>query len=398
MRSQSDEQRPDRRLSGRTLDLERSAIREMFDRAQQYDDDELVHMEIGEPDFDTPSHITDAAATAARNGGTHYTSNAGLPELREAIADDITRNHRYDPDTDVVVTAGAMEALALAFLTLVDPGDEVVVPTPAWPNYRTHTALVDGKYVEVPLDREEGFALDTERLTAAIDEETALVLLTTPSNPTGQVYDGDAIARIVAAAADHGAVVVADEVYKDLVYDGPASRVADATNRPEHVVTLGSCSKTYAMTGWRVGWLAAPEPIVDAAVKFHESLVACAPTVSQYAALAALTGDPSPVREMHEAFRVRRNLLVERVAALPRVSCPTPEGAFYAFLDVSAVGDDSTTVAKRLLDEYGVVVAPGVGFGSTVSDHLRVSFATDEASLDEGFDRIERFLDDEGIR
>ena len=394
---QGSEQHPEMRLAKRTFGLERSAIREMFDLAQQYDDDDLVHLEIGEPDFDTPAHITEAAAAAAEGGATHYTSNAGLPELRAAIADDITSEHRYDPDANVIVTAGAMEALSLAFLTLVDPGDEVIVPTPAWPNYRTQTAMVGGEYVEVPLDREQGFALDTERLAASITDDTALVLLTTPSNPTGQVYDRDAIARIVSTAAAHDAVVVADEVYKDLVYDTTATAVADATDHPEHVVTLGSCSKTYAMTGWRVGWFAAPEPVVDAATKFHESVVACAPSVSQHAALAALTGDQAPIEEMYEAFRRRRDLLVDLVDALPTVTCPRPEGAFYAFLDVSSVDADSMTISKRLLDEHGVVTAPGVGFGADVDDHLRVSFATDEDRLTEGFERIGQFLEAEGV-
>lgn len=398
MQSQSDEQRLGPRLARRTEGVERSAIREMFDLAQQHDDEDLVHLEIGEPDFDTPPHIAEAAADAVAGGATHYTSNAGLPELRRAIVADITEERQYDPETNVIVTAGAMEALALAFLTLVDPGDEVVVPTPAWPNYRTQTAMAGGEFVEVPLDRDAGYSLDSERLADAITDDTALVVLTTPSNPTGQVYDGKATDRVVAAAAEHDATVVADEVYRDLVYDGDERAIVDTTDHPDHVVTLGSCSKTYAMTGWRVGWLAASAEIVDAAMKFHESVVACAPAVSQHAAIAALTGDQAPIREMRNAFQRRRDFLVDRVEELPAVSCPRPQGAFYAFLDMSAVGEDSVTIARRLLDEYGVVTAPGAGFGSAADDELRISFANDEDRIAEGLDRIEQFLTSERVR
>jgi aspartate aminotransferase len=385
-------------VATRTEDVERSAIREMFDLAQQYDDKDLVHLEIGEPDFDTPPHISRAAADAVEDGATHYTSNAGLPDLRRAIAADVTSEHRYDPETEILVTAGAMEALTLAFLTLVNAGDEVVVPTPAWPNYRTQTEMVGGELVEVPLDSEAGYALDSERVIDAINDDTAVVVLTTPSNPTGQVYDATATDAVVAAAAEHDATVVADEVYKDLVYDGDERSIVDTTDHPEHVVTLGSCSKTYAMTGWRVGWFAASSAVVEAATKFHESIVACAPTVSQHAAIEALTGDQEPIREMREAFERRRDFLVERVAEIPGVSCPRPDGAFYAFLDVSAVDADSVTIAERLLKEYGVVTAPGAGFGDNADGQLRVSFANDEARIAEGLDRIEQFLAAEGTR
>lgn len=384
-------------LSERTRGIERSAIRKMFDLAQQYEETDLVHFEIGEPDFDTPAHIIQAAADATADGATHYTSNAGLPKLRQAIAADITSERRYDPDTEILVTAGAMEALMLAFHTLVDPGDKVIVPTPGWPNYRTQTEMVGGEFVEVPLDSEAGYRLDSQRLANAITDDTAMVILTTPSNPTGQVYDAKATDAVVAAAREHDATVVADEVYKDLTYDGNTKQVVDTTAYPDSVVTIGSCSKTYAMTGWRVGWFAASKPIADAATKFHESVVACAPTVSQHAALEALTGDQAPIKEMFDAFERRRDFIVERVADLPAVSCPRPDGAFYAFVDVSAVTTDSVSMAERLLKEYGVVTAPGAGFGETADGQLRLSFANNTARLGDGLDRIEQFLADEGF-
>lgn len=396
MRSQSDSTPPRPPLAWRAAATTRSPIREMFDLAQAFDGDDLVHLEIGEPDFDTPEHVVEAASQAIREGATHYTSNAGLPELRRTIAADLAGD--YDPSTELIVTAGAMEALSLAVLTLVDPGEEVVVPTPAWPNYRTHAVMADGEFVEVPLPAENGFDLDAERVVESISEETGVVVLTTPSNPTGRVYGADDVLRVVEAAAEHDAYVVADEVYKDLTYGGEFAAVAAVADRPGSVVTVGSCSKTYAMTGWRVGWLAAPEPIVDAALKFHESTVACAPAVSQHAALAALEGDGAQVQRMHDAFAERRDYVVDRVAEIPGLSCPTPEGAFYAFLDVSAVDLDADVIAKRLLREYEVVTAPGTGFGSGFEDHLRISFANDKERLAEGFDRIAAFLESEGVQ
>lgn len=391
-------------IADRTESVTRSPIRRMFDIAQHHSGDDLVHMEIGEPDFDTPEHIVEAASTAAAGGATHYTSNAGLPELRRAIAADLRSDREYDSESEIIVTAGAMEALSLAYLTLVDPGDEVLVPTPAWPNYRTHAVMAGGDFVELPLSKDDGFALDAELLAEHITDDTAVVVLTSPSNPTGQIYDADSIAHVVAAAAEHDAFVIADEVYKDLTYDTEAIAAVDSTDYPEHVVTVGSCSKTYAMTGWRVGWLAASPPVIDAALKFHESTVACAPAVSQHAAIAALTGGRSPIRSMRSAFHDRRDYVVDRVADLPGVSCPNPEGAFYAFLDFSCVGkegrspSDSEALAEHLLEEYGVVTAPGIGFGSHVDDHLRLSFANSRSRLEEGFDRIEAFLQREGIQ
>jgi aspartate aminotransferase len=368
----------------------------MFDLAQAFDGEDLVHLEIGEPDFDTPAHVVEAATAAVEGGATHYTSNAGLPDLRRAIADDLGAD--YDPDAEIIVTAGAMEALALVVMTALDDDEELLVPTPAWPNYRTHAAMAGADFTEVPLSADDGFDLDVDRVVDAMSDDTGVVILTTPSNPTGRVYDADAVRAVVDAAADHDAYVVADEVYRDLTYDGEFEETAAVTNRPDHVVTVGSCSKTYAMTGWRVGWLAAPESVVETAVKFHESLVACAPAVSQHAALAALEGPDDPIAEMHAAFSERRDYVVDRVADLPGVSCPRPEGAFYAFLDFSSLGIDSDTLARRLLREAEVVTAPGSGFGSHVDGHLRVSFANDKARLAAGFDRIERFLESEGVQ
>ena len=367
---------------------ERSQIRVMYDLAARVEGD-IVRLEVGEPDFDTPAHVVEAAAAAARDGATHYTSNAGLFECRQAISDAMATDYgvEHDPD-EIAVTVGGMEALHLATLATVGPGEELLYPGPAWPNYETQAFLADGEPVEVPMAPETGFDLDAERLIDRMGPATAAVVLTTPSNPTGRVYDPAAIRAVVEAAADRGIYVIADEVYAGLTYDREPRGIAALTGHPEHVLTVGSCSKTYAMTGWRLGWLAGDTSVIDEVLKVRESTTACASSISQHAAIAALTGPQEPFEEMYDAFRRRRDYVVDRIEAIDGLSAPRPEGAFYAFLD-PAVDADSLTFAKYLLEEHGVVLAPGGGFGNAGEGRLRLSFANSMDRLRMGFDRIE---------
>ena len=370
----------------------RSSIRVMFDLAERHDGD-LVRLEVGEPDFDTPEHVIDAAAQAARGGATGYTSNAGLPECRDAIRDRLAADFDVPYERDeIVVTVGGMEALHLATLATVSPGETVVVPGPTWPNYATQASLADGHFREVPMPAETGFALDADRVIEAMDDDVGAVVLTTPSNPTGRVFDPDACRAVVEAAADHDAYVIADEVYLVLTYDREPEAIAGYTDRPDHVLTVGSCSKTYAMTGWRLGWLAGDAHLIDEVVKVHESTTACASSVAQHAAIAALSGPQAPAEEMYRAFKRRRDLVVDRVDAIDGLSCPRPEGAFYAFLDPGIEGG-SLPLAKHLLTEHGVVLAPGDGFGEAGRGRLRLSFANSAERIEEGLDRIEAGLE-----
>lgn len=374
--------------TARVRGTERSKIRVMFDLANASDRD-LVRLEVGEPDFDTPSHVVEAASAAAAAGKTHYTSNAGLPALRTAISDTLATEYGVHHDADeITVTNGGMEALHLAALATVGPGEEVLIPSPAWPNYWMQARLADGVPVEVPMPEERGFALDPDRVVEHLSDDTAAVVLCSPSNPTGRVFDPDAMRAVVEAAADHDAYVVADEVYLGLTYDRDPAGLAGLTGHPEHLLTVGSCSKTYAMTGWRVGWLAGHEEVLDQVTKIHESTTACAGEVAQHAAIAALTGSQEPVREMFEAFRERRDYVYERIESMDGADCARPEGAFYAFLDVDLPGS-SLEVAKHLLTEHGVVLAPGEGFGDAGAGRLRLSFANSLDRLEEGLERIE---------
>ncbi|MFC6731050.1 MULTISPECIES: pyridoxal phosphate-dependent aminotransferase [unclassified Haladaptatus] len=382
----------DRAVSNRVAQIAPQQIRRLFDLASEHDADDLVHLEVGEPDFHTPAHVVDAAVTAAREGRTNYTPNAGIEALRQAIADRL-RGRDVDADPErVVVTTGGVEALYLTLLTVTDPGDEVVVPTPAWPNPLSQTRLANAVPVEVPLPADDGFAFDADRIVDAITDRTGAVVLTSPSNPTGRVFDVSAMERVVEAAVDHDAYVIADEVYHELTYGRSQPSLAAVTEHPERVVTIDSCSKTYAMTGWRVGWLSGPEPVTAAATKIHESTTSCVNTPAQYAALAALTGPVGPVREMKAAFERRRDAVVERIADLPGVSMTPPEGAFYAFVNVSALSGSSLEVAERLLFEYDVVAAPGSAFGDAGEGYLRFSFANDLERIERGLDRFEQMV------
>ncbi|SEP24860.1 aspartate aminotransferase [Halogranum amylolyticum] len=383
-------------IAERVEQFEESKIRVMFDLAEEHEGD-LVRLEVGEPDFDTPQHIVSGAMDAAHDGATHYTSNAGLPEVREAIANKMADENyvHVDPESELVVTNGAMEALLLAMLAVVNPGDDVLIPTPGWPNYSAQATLAGAKPVEVPMSPEDDFDLDADRVIDAMSSDTAAVLLNTPCNPTGRDFDREEIQRVTDAVADYNAYLIADEVYEGLVYDGSSEGIASYVDHPERVLTVNGCSKKYAMTGWRLGWLAGDETVIDTTTTIHQSTTSCASSVSQHAALTALTGDQSSIEEMYDVFERRRDFVVDRIAEIPGVSCPRPNGAIYVFLDVSEFEGSSMEIAKKLLNNYGVVTAPGSGFGDVGEGYLRLSFANSLDELEKGLNRIEEMAHDE---
>ncbi|HZU15641.1 MAG TPA: aminotransferase class I/II-fold pyridoxal phosphate-dependent enzyme [Candidatus Dormibacteraeota bacterium] len=366
----------------------RSGIREVMELAATMTD--VIHLEVGDPDLSTPAPIVEAAHRAALEGYTHYAPNAGLPGLRAAIAD--WRRERYGletPPEGVVVTPGAVCALASSVLALVDPGEEVLVPDPGWPNYVSMVRLAGARPVAYPLRPEAGYLPDPADLEPLVTPRTKLLLVNTPANPSGAVFPEAVVRDLVGWAADHDLYVLSDEVYEAFVFRGrhvPA-RCFDPDGR---VVTVAGFSKTYAMTGWRLGYAVAPPEIAELITRLQEPLVSCAATPTQKAAEAALRLPEAVVEEMRERYRRRAELVAEVLE--PAGLLPVrPAGAFYAFLDLRRLGDDSHRLARRLLERERVATAPGETFGAGGRGRLRISLTADETSLLEGCRRILRF-------
>lgn len=380
-------------LSGRVSSLPASPIRAMMAKAARYPD--AVRLEMGEPDFTTPEPYIEAAFGAARKGATHYTPTTGIPALRRAIAERLRADYgiERDPDREVMVTVGAVGALAAACLAVVQPGDEVLVPDPGWPVYRSQVALAGGVVVPVPLREENGFHMRAEDVEARITPRTRALIVNSPHNPTGAVLTEEELRAIAGVAHRHGLVVISDEVYEKLLYDGrrhfPLAAIPEIGPQ---LITISAVSKTYAMTGWRLGYACAAPELISAMARIQECLASCPPSVSQQAALAALAGDQAPVEAMRSEYDRRRRFLVEGLNRLPGVTCTTPEGAFYVFPSVRALGRPSAAVAEELLEREQVVTVPGSGFGEAGEGYLRLSYATSLEVLAEALRRLERFL------
>jgi aspartate/methionine/tyrosine aminotransferase len=358
---------------------------------------DVISFGAGEPDFATPEHVVAAAARACYDLENHkYTASAGLRPLREAIAEDVRRYSNVTVDwSEVMVTNGAKQAVFQAFAALLDPGDEVLLPSPHWVTYPAGIDLAGGITVSVPTRIDDEFKVDVESLERARTNRTRLLVFVSPSNPTGAVYTADEARAIGEWAKANDIWVLADEIYQRLTYfTDVAPSIAAATPRFENWVLINGVAKTYSMTGWRVGWMVGPVDIVEAANSHQSHATGNVDNVAQQAALAALVGPQDTVEEMREAFDARRKLMFSLVSDIPGVECVEPEGAFYVFPDVSKALDGrwSTTdeLATVILEEAGVALVPGESFGAP--GHLRLSYATGEAEIERGMERIRDLL------
>lgn len=368
--------------SSRLAGVPRSGIRQIMELAAGRPD--VIRLEVGEPDFDTPPHVVEAANKAARAGYTRYTSSRGLPELRGAISDKLARVNGItaDPDTDVVVTAGAANGLLVALAATVDPGDTVLLPDPGWPNYQAMTRTLGLRAATYRLHKDAAFQPDLDevrRLTRELDVRA--IVLNSPGNPTGGILPAATLEGLLDLADELGLVVLADECYDEIVLDG-ASRAARAVHPGERVVSIFSLSKTYAMTGWRIGYLTGPAPLVGDIARLQEAWLSCCSAPVQKAAQAALTGDQTVVAEMVAAYRGRRDHALAVSDDADLVTYP-PRGAFYLLVDLGP-GVDGEAFARRLLDEGGVAVAPGGTFGAESRQMVRVSLAADRQQIETG--------------
>lgn len=378
-------------LAKRVAELKPSGIRKFFDIVATMDD--VISLGIGEPDFTTPQPILEAGIDALRQGETHYTSNAGIYELREAIADLLEEKYQvsYDPADEVVVSVGVSEALYLALTAVINPGEEIIIPTPCFVSYQAEVLLAGGVPIEVPGTMENGFQPEPELIEAAITPRTKAIFIGFPNNPTGAVATRENLLAISRIAEKHDLLVISDEIYDSLVYGVDHVCFASLPGMKERTITLGGFSKSYAMTGWRVGYAAAPAEILKGLVRIHQYTVMSAPSVSQLAALAAINVGAEYVEEMRQKYDRRRQLIVSR---LNEIGLETfmPQGAFYAFPKITCTGLDDEVFAQRLLEEEKVAVVPGSAFGAGGDGFVRCSYATKYEKIEQALEQIEKFV------
>jgi aspartate aminotransferase len=355
----------------------------------------IIHLQIGEPDFDTPAHVREAAKRALDEGATHYAPFPGIPALREAIAADVTVRKGFPADpSQVFVTVGGKGVMLYAILGLVDPGDEVIVPDPGYPIYESLTSFVGATPVPIPIRMEHDFRIDVDELASLITPRTRVLFINSPANPTGGVLTRSDLERIAELAVEHDLWVVADEIYGRILYDGTEHvSLAALSGMAERTIVLDGFSKTFAMTGWRLGYAVVPPALVPTYGQLIINTISCAPTFAQVGAVAALTGPQDDVDAMVTEFRARRDLVVEGLNAIPGIRSALPVGAFYAFPDVSGTGLSGAEMAERLLHEAGVCVLAGTAFGGVGTDHIRISYANSREHLTEALRRIGTFVE-----
>ena len=376
-------------LADRILAVERSPFYSIMELAAKRGD--CIYMNLGEPDFVTPKHIAEAAKRALDEGHTHYGPDRGVPELRQLIVQKIEKEYgaKYNWEDEILITAGGQAGLHISVMALANPGDEIIILIPYYPPYLVNATLADAKPVFVELKSEEGFIPDPSAIEKAVTSKTKALIVLSPNNPTGAVYPEETLQKIVEMARERDFMVISDEVYESMLYDGLQHKsLISFPDAKDHVVQVNSFSKTYAMTGLRVGYLAASKDKLLQFLKYHHTVNISANVPSQLACVTAMKGPQDCVDEMKVAYEKRRDLLIERLNDIPGVSCMTPKGAFYAFADIRELGIPSLELAEYLVKEAGVVLTNGSGFGC--EGFIRLSYATDPDSIEEAMDRMKK--------
>lgn len=376
-----------------------SPIRQVGERASAIaaEGKPVIFFSAGEPDFNTPEMIKKAAIQAIQDNKSHYAPNRGTLPLRKAIAEQLTRTVGvdYDPVNEVLITIGGAEAINNAFLATINPGDEIIVFTPAFMNYENLIAMCGGVMVNIPLRKENGFQIDPDELSRSITPKTRMIIINNPCNPTGVVYSEEVLGKLAELAVKHDLLVFSDEIYNQVVYDGVNCRsIASFPGMRERTILMNGFSKAYAMTGWRLGYLAMDARIYPNVLKVHQYTTTCAATFIQDA-LAKTMNAPETLADMAamvKAFDVRRKLLMAGLDHLKGLDYTVPQGAFYMFIDVSGTGMDGDTFASRLLEEHYVACVPGSKLGSHCGNFIRISYATSDENIREGLDRMGKFL------
>jgi aspartate aminotransferase len=379
-------------LADRILSVERSPFYSIMELAAKRED--CIYLNLGEPDFTTPQHVAEAAKRALDEGRTHYGPDRGIPELRQLIEVKIKREYgaRYSWEDEVLITAGGQAGIHIGVMALANPGDEIIVFVPYYPPYLVNAKLASARAVFVKLKPEDNFIPDPSAIEAALTPKTKILILLTPNNPTGSVYPGEVLERILEIARANNIAIISDEVYEHLVYDGIRHEsLISFQNAKEYVIHVNSFSKTYAMTGLRVGYLAAPRDKLLQFLKYHHTVNISANVPAQVACAAAMKGSQDCVEEMRQAYQKRRDLVVERLNDIPGFHCPTPQGAFYVFTDMRELGVASLDFVQYLVEEAGVVLINGSGLGC--EGFVRVSYAASIENINKAMDRIKEAVE-----
>ena len=368
-----------------------SGIREFFDIV--YSTPDCISLGVGEPDFTTPWRISDSGIYAIKDGNTHYTPNRGLPELRELIARYLASEYNvtYDPDTELIITMGVSQGLDLALRSIVNPGDEVIIFEPCYVSYPANVTLLHGKPVIIPTNIRDRFRIDIDLLKKSITDKTKAVMLSYPSNPTGATIDRDTLEKIAELALRHNLIVISDEIYCAFTYGGSHFSIASIPEMKTRTIYLNGFSKSHAMTGWRLGYVAGPPFITDIMMKIHQYVALCASSIAQYAAIEAIKKGNKDVLAMKNEYLKRRNFIASRLNEIG-FTCLVPEGAFYVFPDISITGMTGREFALQLLQKEKVAVVPGTAFGACGEYNVRCSYATSMDNIRESMIRIERFV------
>jgi len=379
------------KIARRVKEVPASGIRKFFELVMGMED--IISLGVGEPDFITPWNIREAGIYSIEKGYTMYTSNFGLPELREAIAGKVKSYYGvdYSPEKEVLITVGVSEAFDLAVRAIVDPGEEVLIPEPSYVSYKPITTFSGGRPVVVETREEEGFKVRAEEMESKIGKDTKAMVLSYPNNPTGATLNKKDLEEVAEVASEHDLMVISDEIYDHLTYDQKHTCFSSLNGMRDNTIYLNGFSKGYAMTGWRIGYAMGNEGIIEAMMKIHQYGMLCAPVVSQMAALEAVRAGEREMRRMFMQYNRRRKFLVKRLNHMG-LSCFEPQGAFYAFPSIRGSGLSSEEFATRLLERERVAVVPGNAFGESGEGYLRLAYAASMEDIKEALDRIERFL------
>lgn len=387
---------PIKSLASRLDNLGTESAFEVLARARELERQgrSIIHLEIGEPDFDTPAHIVEEAIRALRGGMTHYGPSAGLPETRDAIARFVSETRGVDVGPErVVVTPGAKPIMFFTIFALVDPGDEVIYPNPGFPIYESVIRFVGAKPVPVLLREENGFRVDVNELVSKVTDRTKLIIINSPQNPTGGILTREDLRVVADIALERGIYVLADEIYSEIVYEGEFQSILHANPGVlDRVILLDGMSKTFAMTGWRLGWGVMPANVAAAVSRLQTNCNSCTASFSQKVIGPALHGPRDEVRKMCTEFRARRDLVVSGLNAIPGITCKNPAGAFYVFPNISRLGMKSKEVEKGLLEQAGVAALAGTSFGAGGEGYLRLSYANSQENLRDGLKRIAEWV------